>query len=120
MAGGLFTCLKNTDLIKAREKSSYASFSEMQHILVDQMNEDFGAQVYDIAWREGSKYISVICRSKGCPYQIWFDYEMDTVTGYPTKIKECRKTNQSHHLVKHQVCDERGKQIWTESKSKRT
>ena len=68
MAGGLFTCTKNTDLIKERENYVYANFKEMQSRLVDQMNADFGAHAYDIAWKENSKYVSVICRAKGCPY----------------------------------------------------
>lgn len=57
------------------------------------MNNDFGAEAYDVAWKEGSKYVSLICRAKGCPYQIWFDFSIDEKTGMPTNIKECRKTN---------------------------
>ena len=57
------------------------------------MNADFGANAYDIAWRDGSKYVSVVCLSKGCPYQIWFDFDKDGETGLPTKIRESRKTN---------------------------
>ena len=68
MAGGLFTCTRNTDLIKARENYVYANFKEMQNRLVDQMNVDFGAHAFDIAWREGSKYVSLVCRAKGCPF----------------------------------------------------
>ncbi len=108
MGGGLFTCAKNTDLIRARDKYIYSNFQEMQLRLINPMNADFGANALDIAWREGSKYVSVVCRAKGCPYQIWFDYEPDAGNGLPTKIKECRKTNMSHHLIKHQACEIKG------------
>jgi hypothetical protein len=99
---GLFTCAKNTELIKS---SNYTKFSDLEALevgLIKTLNEQYGSNTYYASWTPNSKYVYVKCRAKGCPFSLWYKYEMAEETGLPINIVLERKTTISHHLTKHQ------------------
>jgi len=72
------------------------------------MNRAQGTEVYYLSWRDGEKYVRIICQSKACDFLIQFDFKLDE-RGQPTDITLLRIMQQYHKMNAHnaEVCEQK-------------
>lgn len=81
-----------------RKPHLYATLEDLE-IDVAELNRMLGDECVLAQYREGTKYVKLVCKFARCPFQHWYNFEKKGDTA--VKIKWFRGINQSHSISSH-------------------
>lgn len=64
------------------------------------MNRAQGTDVYQLSWKQGDKYIRIVCQTKACDFSIQYNFKLEK-KGQPTDITLSRIMQQYHKMTAH-------------------